>query len=174
MKISVLFSILLFCLASISASYAGYTAFLSIHGDVDTWTPTGNCRSAGFWKTECSYWMTGNGHPHIKYEELCEYLSEVYHLYYDDVFGCTDIHVGADGISVKQAYDILSVHGGTMEQKLRRQLLASELNHVSDDFQASDQLFSVFILQAETALMHGESAQYEYYKDVLESYNTLH
>ena len=172
-KISAIFAIMLFCLVSISASYAGFIAHIQLRGEVDTWTPSGNCQSAGFWKTECKYWLEETGQYHVSYEDLITYLEEVYTLYYDEVFGWLDSEIGMDNISIQEAYDILAIQGGTMEQKLRRQLLAAELNHVSDDYQADDGLFSLFIRNAEEALTMGYSSEYEYYKDVLESYNTL-
>ena len=172
-KTSVIFAILLFCLASISASYAGYTAHLNLFGEVDTWTPSGDCRSAGFWKTEFEHWMSGEDQHHVSYDYLLQYLDDIFVLYYNEVFGCSDMEIGTDGISFQEAYDILAVTGGTMEQKLKRQLLAAELNLISDNYQADDQLLRHFILEAEEAILLGHTSEYEYFKDVLESYNTL-
>ena len=172
LKIGTIFVILLFCLVSFSITYAGYTARLNIFGTVETWDPSGNCSSHGFWKTEFKYYLTGQGSPHVTEQQLIDYCAAVFELYNDEVFGSLDPAVGDSGLSFQEAYDILSSTSPEMKDHLRLQLLAAELNAVSDDYQADDnQLFLLFIHQAEDCLVSEQSELYEYYKDLMDSYN---
>ncbi|MCK4830676.1 hypothetical protein KA005_83960 [bacterium] len=138
-------------------------------------TPGGDCRSPGFRKTNLRK-LLGHQHgtPQVSEENMIEYCNTVYTLFYDGVFGSTDPATGGDGLSLQEALDIIlsgEASGAPMADKLRRQLMAGELDYVSDDYQADDNgLFGNIIWYCEYILTNGITGEYETWKDVLDSY----
>ena len=173
-KLGLLFAVLLVSLTCISISYSGLTSNIKIGGTVETFTATGNCKSTGFWKHNFKYYLTDQGNAQVSEEKLMEYCNDTYILFWDEIFGSLDPTIGNDNLSFQEAYDILSSTSSDMEDLLRKQLMASELNYVSDDYQAdNNKLFGYFIRYSEKILINGETSEYEEMKNMLKYYNNL-
>jgi len=143
--------------------------------DPDDITPGGDCRSPGFWKTNLEKLLGyQSGTPQVSEQNMSAYCDDVYTLFYDEVFGVADPATGGDGLSLQEALDIIEAGeaaGASMENKLRRQLLAGEFDYVSDDYQADDnELFGDVLWYCEYILQHEITSEYEIWKDTLESY----
>ena len=95
-----------------------------------------NCRTIGFWKTNIQKYLKSSDPKgvQVQYEDLIDWLVKLNYYYRDNPFnlGCSDEQI------LNNAYDILSYKGSNIKNKLLRQLLACELNLVSNTYTFKD------------------------------------
>lgn len=89
-----------------------------------------NCRTVGFWKNNVRKCLNGENGKQVLYTDLIDWLLKVQDYYLDNPYllGYSDTQI------LENAYDILSYNGASIRGKLLKQLLACELNLLSNEY----------------------------------------
>lgn len=132
---------------------------------------TNKPRSTGFWKTQFTTYLYGKGKAQVSANDLEQYLNQI--STQSPIFEFT----GTRKQKFTQAYNILNpaVHA-SMEAKLKSQLLALWINHVSSwagGWTINGMTAWQIIQGSENALLNHQTTQYQYWKNLCERFNTL-
>jgi hypothetical protein len=134
--------------------------------------PLRHPRTIGYWRAQFSFalWQ-------VKYKSFLEpstlehYLDQI--TAQSDVFSFTGTRIQ----KFKQARNILKPRWrSNMEAKLRAHLLALWLNYVAewtDGYEVEGKTVQDIILGSEIALIGGQTSEYEYWKNICDTFNNL-
>jgi hypothetical protein len=93
--------------------------------DGDGFTFAGNGKTIGFWKHQHQVALKGKGRAHVDAATLQSYLDNIENMYLVDPFQLNDLN------EFQAAFDILSSKSSDMTDLLMKQLMGTELNHIS-------------------------------------------
>jgi len=128
-------------------------------------------RSLGFWKQQFSTNLDKRGKPQIDAQTLEQYLNQI--NIQSQIFEFT----GTQQQKLQKALDILEMpKHPTMLDKLKAQLLALWLNYVAgwtEGYTLNGMTAQDIIKGSETAITTQSTGEYEYWKDLCESFNKL-
>jgi hypothetical protein len=128
-------------------------------------------RTIGFWKNQFDKALCKNGNPQVPASTLLTYLNKISNQ--SAIFKFT----GTQTQKFQQALNILSPStNANMKDKLKAQLLALWLNYVAgwtDGYKLNGKTAWQIIQGSENVLKNGPTSQYEYWKNLCDSFNNL-
>jgi len=134
--------------------------------------PLQHPRTIGFWGSQFSFALW-----RVKYKSFIEPATLEHYL--DQITAQSDVFsfTGTQIQKFKQARNILKPRWrSSMEARLRAHLLALWLNYVAgwtDGYEVEGKTAQDIILGSESALISGQTSEYEYWKDLCDSFNNL-